>query len=147
MDKKESKISNVEWGLYIGALIMVDIVQAGLEWLLIGLVVNPFIDVFVGMGKTFYLYIRGENIKDSKRLLALGASFIGELLPVVDELPLWTFDGVYDMLLSKSNAILKETVGQTPVVNNVAKLNQKSNPSISQNNPINKNNNDLGKAA
>jgi hypothetical protein len=39
--KKKSKISNVEWGLFIGALIVIDIAQIILEWLVIVYTVLP----------------------------------------------------------------------------------------------------------
>ena len=107
----ESKISNVEWGLVIGALLTIDLVQLLLEWLVIGLVLNPFIDIFVGMSFALYLQLRGQSLANPKRLLGLIGSFVGELIPVVDELPLWGLDGIFNMLISKSDKILAQVPG------------------------------------
>ena len=54
-EKKGSKISNTEWGLVIGALFVIDLIQIGLDLLAqVGVILNRFIDVFVGcaVGKT-----------------------------------------------------------------------------------------------
>jgi len=112
----KSKISNTEWGLFIGALLMVDGVQILLEWMIIGLVINPYIDIFLTMAIPFYLHMRGENMADPKRIVGLAASFFGELIPVVDEFPLWSAYGVYLFFLSRSNKILKEIPGASNVI-------------------------------
>lgn len=110
-NNQKSKISNVEWGLFIGALVVVDLAQIVLEWILIGFLLNPLIDIFVGMAIPFYLHIRGENIADSKRIFGFIGTFFGEMIPGVDELPLWTLDGIYNMFLSKSEAVLEQVPG------------------------------------
>jgi hypothetical protein len=100
--EKTPEISNVEWGLVIGALLLVDIIQIGLEWLAIGLVINPFIDVFVGLSLAFYLQMRGQKLTNPRRLFGIISTFFGELIPLVDELPLWCLDGVFNFFLYKS---------------------------------------------
>ncbi len=114
MTEKKSKISNVEWGLFIGALIMIDITQAVLEWLTLGassITVNPFVDLFLTMAIPFYLHLRGENMADPKRWGGLLLSFLGELIPGVDEFPLWSLYGLYLFSLSKSGEILEKIPG------------------------------------
>lgn len=96
-----SRISNTEWGLVIGALLIIDIIQIVLTLLAIGLVVNRIIDVLVGMTFAFYLHIRGEKLQDPKRLLGFLAAFVGEMIPVVDSFPLWSADGVYNFFLAR----------------------------------------------
>ena len=96
-----SRISNTEWGLVIGVLLIIDIIQIVLTLLAIGLVVNRIIDVIVGMTFAFYLHIRGEKLQDPKRLLGFLAAFLGEMIPVVDSLPLWSADGVYNYFLAR----------------------------------------------
>ena len=109
--KSESKISNVEWGLVIGALFTIDATQILLEWLVIGVFINPFIDIFVGMSFAFYLQLRGQSLASPKRLFALIGTFVGEMIPVVDELPLWGLDGIFNMVISKSDKILGQIPG------------------------------------
>jgi len=122
MDNK-SKISNTEWGLVIGALLMVDLVQIVLEWLVIGLAINPFVDIFVGMSLGLYLHLRGQSLADPKRIIGLVATFLGEQVPGVDAigLPLWTLDGIYNFLLSKSDKILEQVPGGKVVTSLVEK--------------------------
>ncbi len=120
MDKEESKISNTEWGLVIGALLMIDLTQMVLEWLLIGLVINPFIDIFVGMSLALYLQLRGQSLANPKRVGGLIGTFFLELIPVVEELPLWCLDGVFNMLLSKSNKILGQIPGGNLATNAIS---------------------------
>lgn len=110
------KISNIEWGLVIGALFTIDLIQIALDWIVIGFVLNPFIDIFVGMSVAFYLHIRGQKLTSPKRLAALLATFFGEMIPVVSELPLWGLDGIFNMAISKSDAVLSKVPGASNVI-------------------------------
>jgi hypothetical protein len=123
MEENKSKISNTEWWLVIGALFTIDAIQIGIEWLLIwfagtSVVVNFCIDLFVGMSFGFYLHWRGENLANPKRLFGLLGTMGLEMIPGVDELPLWGLDGIYNMIISKSERVIKNT----PIVNNVVKF-------------------------
>jgi hypothetical protein len=111
-EKKGSKISNVEWGLIIGALLVIDLVQIGLDLLAeIGVVINRFIDIVVGLSLGFYLQMRGQSLINPKRLFGLLATFIGEEIPDVDALPFWTLDGIFNMSISKSEEIMSKIPG------------------------------------
>lgn len=96
-----SKIGNLEWGLVIGALILVDIIQILLDFVAIGIAVNRGIDVIVGLALPFYLHIRGEKMGDPKRLFGFLATLGLEFVPLVDGLPLWSADGFYNLALAK----------------------------------------------
>ena len=114
-EAKKSKISNTEWGLLISALFVIDLIQIALDLLFqIGVVVNRFIDIFVGMALPFYLHIRGESMADPKRLIGLLVTFVGEEIPDVDALPLWGLDGIYNFTLSKANKTIAKVVGKVP---------------------------------
>jgi len=119
MNKEESKISNTEWGLVIGALLMIDLIQMVLEWLIIGLFINWIIDMFVGMSFALYLQLRGQSLANPKRLFGLIGTFFAELIPVVDELPLWCLDGIFNMVISKSDKILGQIPGGNLAANAV----------------------------
>ncbi len=95
-----SKISNLEWGLVIGATAVVDVVQFVLDIFVIGAIVNRFIDIVVGMTLPFYFYIRGVKL-DSKKVLGMAGAFGLEMVPGLDALPLWTLDVVYTMSMDK----------------------------------------------
>lgn len=98
----KSKVSTFEWGIVIGLLIVIDIAQIILDGFAIGVVVNRFIDFVIGLAFPFYLQIRGEKMSDPKRLLAWLATFGLEFIPVVDALPLWSLDGVYNFMLARA---------------------------------------------
>ena len=110
-------ISKTEWGLYIAANVVVDLIQIGLDVALqIGVVVNRFIDIFWGMACALYLHLRGQSMANPKRLFGLIATFVGEEIPDVDVLPFWTLDAIYIMSLAKSEALLKQVPGASNVV-------------------------------
>lgn len=126
MEGEKPKISNLEWGLIIGALLVVDLTQILIEWALIwvafaSVVINFCIDLAVGMSLAFYLQLRGQSMASPKRLFGLLGTFGLEMIPGVDELPLWCLDGVYNMLLSKSEQIIKII----PVADKIVKTGEK----------------------
>lgn len=113
-----SKIGNVEWGLVIGATAVVDVVQFILDIFVIGAIANRFVDIVVGMALAFYFWIRGIKM-NAKKVLSLIASFVGEEIPVLDTLPLWTLDVILIMAWDKAEGkiekalpILNKTLGQ-----------------------------------
>lgn len=110
-----SKISNIEWGIVIGALFIVDLIQIILEWLLglIGIseIIIPLIDIFVGLSFGLYLHLRGQSVASPKRFISLISTLFLEMVPVVDELPLWGLDGIFNMMMSKSDVILSQIPG------------------------------------
>lgn len=114
-EKTESKISTIEWGLVIGALFMIDGVQIVIEWLMswwgLGVFINWGIDLMVGMSLAFYLQWRGQSMANPKRLLGLLGTFGLEMIPLIDQLPLWGLDGIFNMVISKSDEILAKIPG------------------------------------
>ncbi len=121
MDEHESKISNIEWGLVIGVLFTIDIAQILIEWLMIwiagaSIVINLIIDVVVGFSFALYLRLRGESLANPKRLIGLLATFGLEMFPLVSELPLWGLDGIYNMMISNSDKIIKHSAIASNVV-------------------------------
>ena len=95
---QRSKVSNFEWGLVIGLLFFIDIIQKILDFLVIGEVINRFADILIGGGFLFYLIIRGEfnNPETRNRMtVAFLATFVAEEIPVVDIAVFWSIDGWY----------------------------------------------------
>lgn len=97
-----SRMSNTEWGLLIGALATIDLVQFILDVFLIGLVANRFIDIVVGMSLPFYLRMRGVRL-DSKKIGGMVGTFLLEMIPGFDALPLWCLDGFLNFTLDKAD--------------------------------------------
>lgn len=95
-------ISNTEWGLVIGALALVDLAQIVLDIFAIGLVTNRLIDILIGGFLVLYTKLRCKNIGFGKTIMRTALTFIGEEIPVVDALPLWTLDGIYTMTLERA---------------------------------------------
>lgn len=127
-EPRKSKISNTEWGLVISALFLIDLIQIIIEWLMswwgVGIILNWIIDVIVGMSFAFYLQMRGQSLADPKRMFGLIGTFVAELIPVIDELPLWGMDGLFNMAISKSDTILKNIPGGKIVAGALEKANK-----------------------
>jgi hypothetical protein len=62
LQQSGSRIGNTEWGLVIGAAVVLDIGQWVLDILLIGVALNPLIDISVGMALPLYFHIRGVKL-------------------------------------------------------------------------------------
>ena len=105
----QSKISNTEWGLVIGALFTVDGAQALLNFFAIGVIFNRLISIFVGMSLALYLKLRGEL--DWKAMVALIITFFGEEAPLFDTLPFWGGLGLYYFGKAKSKKVLAQVPG------------------------------------
>ena len=134
MDGNKSKISNVEWGLVIGALFAIDITQIIIEWLLgwigIGIFINWIIDLMTGMSLALYLQLRGQSMVNPKRLAGIVGTFVAELIPIVDQLPLWGMDGIFNMVISKSDTIVSKIPGGTNLTTGTELT--KTNPNLQQ---------------
>jgi hypothetical protein len=104
-----SKISNTEWGLVIGVGIVLDIGQYFLDFFVIGVFINPFIDIGVGMALPLYFSLRGIKVDMKKGLAWLGSGVIESLTAGL--IPLWTADIVITLFLDKADKKLKAIVG------------------------------------
>ncbi len=94
-EPRKSKISNAEWGLVLGATATIDVVQAFLDGADgLGVVINRFIDIVVGLSLVTYFLLRGVKL-NAKRILALCLSFVLEEIPGLDAMPLWSGDVIY----------------------------------------------------
>ncbi len=92
--EKKQKISNIEWGLLIGALAVIDLIQVGLDFAYgAGVLINRLIDILVALALLFIFWMKG--IRGIRIFGSVAAAFGLEFIPVVDVLPLWTLDGVY----------------------------------------------------
>lgn len=71
----------------------IDITQALLDALVIGVLLNRVIDFFVGI--FFIIVFAFKRILNTRIAIMLGLSFVAEFIPVIDFLPFWTGDILY----------------------------------------------------
>ncbi|MES2087930.1 MAG: hypothetical protein V4467_02965 [Patescibacteria group bacterium] len=97
---QKDKISGTEWGMVLGVLLIVDLVQFALDWIGIpfignlGTVLNRFIDIGVALGWSTYLYLRGITM-ETKKIGSIILTFFFEEIPSIDAFPFWTADGAF----------------------------------------------------
>ncbi len=101
----KSKIIGAEWFMVILALVFVDIGQVILTALAVPSagfteVINEIIEFFIGPTLILYFYMRGVKL-DWKVMAGICASWIGETIPGVQVLPLWSLDAGYVWFLEK----------------------------------------------
>ncbi len=132
LSKQKSKISNTEWWLVIGALATADLTMILLDFTGIGEFIDPFIDSFIAMAFPFYLHMRGQDMKNNKRIASIVATWLIGLVSdgVFD---FWFLDGLYNKYLAKAedaliDAAAKIPMGQTAM--RVAQMRQRGNQGV-----------------
>lgn len=83
-------MSKNEWVLLIGLVIFIDVAQALMSLAAIGLVINRFLNIGIGILLPFGLHTKGVDMIDVKKMGVMLVAFGGEELAVGDFLPLWT---------------------------------------------------------
>jgi len=119
-----SRISNFEWGMLIGVAVATDLAQIVLDIFVIGAVINRLIDLFFGMTLSFYLWMKGVKM-DAKKVLAIVGAFAGEMIPIVDALPLWSADVLLLMSYEKVGKKVIGAISGTPIQTAITKANKK----------------------
>ncbi|MSU55482.1 MAG: hypothetical protein EXS46_03020 [Candidatus Taylorbacteria bacterium] len=108
--KGGSKISNTEWGLVIGAMLLIDLVEIGLVLLFnIGAFTNPFIDIMINLIWPTYLHLRGVDLKSTKTLITLILGAFLQEIPNIDGL--WAIEAFVIMATIKAEEEIKKTTG------------------------------------
>ena len=106
-------LSNTEWGLVVGALLTVDLTMIVLDFFAIGFFIDPFIDSFIAMAFPFYMHMRGQDMTNSKRVVAAIITWLTAILSdgVLD---FWWADGLYYMYLDKAEAEMEKLEAKVP---------------------------------
>ena len=90
--EKKPRISGATSFFMILSAGFMDGLQILLEWLVIGLFINWFIDICVWFLFLLWFKSKGVNLMNFKKgLIFNGLAFL-EIIPVVGELPLWILD-------------------------------------------------------
>ena len=93
--------------------LLVDGTQGFLSWILVGFFVNPIIDVCVAMMFGIWFSHHGVSMMSAKNIAPFLGTIVGEFLPFISALPLWTFYIIFALIRNR----VKTTVEPTPVRN------------------------------
>lgn len=90
------KISKIEWALVLSFFVLVDLIQIIIDLFVVGVIVNRIIDPAAGMILAIYLKLRGLRLLKPSRIGGIVGTFFLELIPIVDALPLWSLDVIFN---------------------------------------------------
>ncbi len=105
------RLTKTKWKMLVGLFVIIDILQIILDFFAIGVVVNRFIDIAIGVGLPLFLRTQGVKLANPKRMLAMLGAFVGEMIPGVDALPLWTADVLFTWSTVKAEEALAKVPG------------------------------------
>jgi hypothetical protein len=109
-DKINSKMKTVEWVIMLILCIAVDITQIVLNIAFgSGILINRLITFGFGALIGGYLQIRGVSLVNPRVMIRFGGTIIGELIPIMDFLPLWAIGTVWTWMTTKSTVVAKAT--------------------------------------
>ncbi len=84
----------------ITTALLIDGLQALLTFLIVGIVLNPILNILVGLTFSIMLYHHGGGLI-RRRAISMAITTIGEFLPFVGALPLWTAFAIYTIAVDK----------------------------------------------
>lgn len=109
--EKTPRINNIEWLLFLLTLGLIDLLQFAMEqiaiWLSVGILLaiteplNIIIDTGVAILMPLYLRLRGQKVTKPGQIVGLMGTFVFEMIPGVEEFPLWIMDGFWYMYTIK----------------------------------------------
>jgi len=103
--KKTEPISNLGWFFLFSFVVVVDIAQIVLDLAFgAGVLVNRIIDVGVAFALLLIFHLKDVPLTQAQ-YMSIGSAFIGEQIPVLDALPMWTFDIFYIFVNLKKEEI------------------------------------------
>lgn len=88
--QSQQRVDSITAILMIIVALLYDAVQAFLDFILIGLVVNWILDVWAWLTFFIWFKLKGVSFTNPKRAISLNGGFIAELIPAVNALPIWT---------------------------------------------------------
>lgn len=91
-DKPDYRISWIEGGFMIGVALVYDLIQIGLEVIMLGFgwTVNWVINIYAMLTFWFWFKLKGVSFVNPKRALFGSASIVIKFIPWLDALPTWT---------------------------------------------------------
>lgn len=89
---KQKRIDPIMLKYMIGLAVIFDLTQAFLEWIIIGLFINPILDFFILAIFWKWFSSQGVSFRGTRAIVFFGLAFL-ELFPVLGgQFPLWTLD-------------------------------------------------------
>lgn len=91
-------------GLAFGLIafgVFIDLLQAILDFLLIGLVLNYVLDFIAIVGFWIMLHHHGGGVL-KRRSISLGATLLIELIPVINAMPTWTLYAIRTIVAERT---------------------------------------------
>jgi hypothetical protein len=73
----------------------VDLIEAGLDLIIIGFVLNPVVDMVAFIVFAIWFSHHDISLMSSRNVLRTLATFVGKFVPVISLIPLWTVCVVY----------------------------------------------------
>ena len=106
----QPKISFGGAAFMIAFAVIIDGVQAFLTWTVIGIVFTPFISIIalIVLGLSFAHY--GTGMFKSRELGWIG-TVVGELVPGLNALPIWTFSTVANISIHNATSFIQDLRG------------------------------------
>lgn len=102
-EEKPRRITNTTAALMLSFALLVDLIQALLTAAAgVGLVLNTLVSVFVGFCLWFWFKLHGVGfISDPKRFLTLMAQSLGEVIPAINNLPIFFAGALITIILTR----------------------------------------------
>jgi hypothetical protein len=125
------RLTKTRWKILIGLFVIIDIIQIILNGFAIGLVVNRYLNIAIGVALPLFFQTQGVSMVNKKRFLGMLGAFGIEMIPFADLLPVWTADIVFTWSTVKAEEALAKVPGGKIVAGAIAR-NQESS---AQNSP------------
>lgn len=91
----------------IALALIVDGLQILLTLLFIGFLINPLIDILVGIAFTLMLGTHGGGLV-RRRAIAMIMTAVGEFIPGINALPLWTAFAIYTIFMDRAKHVISD---------------------------------------
>lgn len=107
------RISFIEWLFVLGIAIFIDVTEFIVDLITFGVTeaIWPPIDMMIGGALAGYLWMRGQKLSNPKRLIPFLSVFGLEMMPLVQDLPLWSLDVIWNWFIAESPASVKKIAG------------------------------------
>lgn len=86
--------------------VIIDGVQALLNFLLIGVIINPFINIVAAMMYGIWFSHHNMSVMSTKTAMPFFATILGEFVPLINTLPMWSGFIVFAMVTRKIRDVI-----------------------------------------
>lgn len=129
----QKHISTLEWLIVLSIAVVLDLVELLTDLFTAGIMeaIWPFTDMIIWAIFMAYLWLRGQKFSDPKRLAGNLATFGIKIVPLLEDLPLWTLDVLWQWSMAEGKAVVNKVAGtQTAKKVNVATVSNKNESQV-----------------